>query len=161
VEVFEGNILDSQTLSQQIEKVKERFKINKIVWISDRGILTDKNINELIKKKEDIDWITALTKPQVRQLAEQKGIQLGIFDERNLREITSDLYPGERLIVCRNPLLAEKNKIRRAELMEKTEEELNKIVMATTREKRKLKGSDKIGLRIGKVINKFKVGKSG
>jgi transposase len=159
VEVFEGNILDSQTLSQQIEKVKERFKINKIVWISDRGILTDKNINELIKKKEDIDWITALTKPQVRQLAEQKGIQLGIFDERNLREITSDLYPGERLMVCRNPLLAEKNKIRRAELMEKTEEELNKIVMATTREKRKLKGSDKIGLRIGKVINKFKVGK--
>ena len=69
------------------------------------------------------------------------------------------MYPGERLIVCKNPLVAEKNKIRRAALIEKTEEELNKIVVATTREKRKLKGSDKIGLRIGKVINKFKVGK--
>ena len=159
VEVFEGNVLDSQTLSQQIEKVKQRFKLNKIVWISDRGILTDKNINELIKKKENIDWITALTKPQVRKLAEKEGRQLGIFDERNLVEIKSDLYPGERLIVCRNPLVAEKNKIRRTELMEKTEEELNKIVVATTREKRKLKGSEKIGLRVGKVINKFKVAK--
>ena len=159
VEVFEGNILDSQTLSKQIEKVKERFKLNKIIWISDRGILTDKNINELIKKKENIDWITALTKPQVKKIAEKEGVQLGIFDERNLREITSDLYPGERLIVCRNPLVAEKNKIRRAELIKKTEEELNKIVVATTREKRKLKGSEKIGLRVGKVINKFKVGK--
>ncbi len=159
VEVFEGNVLDSQTLSEQIEKVKQRFKLNKIVWISDRGILTDKNINELIKKKENIDWITALTKPQVRKLAEKESIQLGIFDEKNLREISSDLYPGERLILCRNPLVAEKNKIRRAELMEKTEEELHKIVVATTREKRKLKGSEKIGLRVGKVINKFKVGK--
>lgn len=159
VEVFEGNVWDSQTLSKQIEKVKKRFNINKIVWISDRGILTDKNINELIKKKENIDWITALTKPQVRQLAEKEGRQLGIFDERNLVEITSDLYPGERLIVCKNPLVAEKNKKRRGDLIEKTEEELNKIVLATTREKRKLKGSEKIGLRVGKVINKFKVGK--
>ena len=159
VEVFEGNVLDSQTLSQQIEKVKERFKLNKIVWISDRGILTDKNINELIKKKENIDWITALTKPQIRVLAEKESRQLGIFDERNLIEITSDLYPGERLIVCRNPLVAETNKIKRAKLIEKTEEELNQIVVATTREKRKLKGSEKIGLRVGKVINKFKVGK--
>lgn len=159
VEVFEGNVWDSQTLSKQIEKVKKRFNINKIVWISDRGILTDKNINELIKKKENIDWITALTKPQVRQLAEKEGRQLGIFDERNLVEISSDLYPGERLIVCKNPLVAEKNKKRRGDLIEKTEEELNKIVLATTREKRKLKGSEKIGLRVGKVINKFKVGK--
>ena len=159
VEVFEGNVLDSQTLSEQIEKVKQRFKLNKIVWISDRGILTDKNINELIKKKENIDWITALTKPQVRLLAEKESIQLGIFDEKNLIEISSDSYPGERLIVCRNPLVAEKNKIRRMELIEKTEEELNKIVLATTREKRKLKGKEKIGLRVGKVINKFKVAK--
>jgi transposase len=159
VEVFEGNVLDNQTLSQQIEKVKERFKLNKIVWISDRGILTDKNINELIKKKENIDWITALTKTQVRLLAEKEQIQLGIFDQRNLIEITSDLYPEERLIVCRNPLVAESNKIKRAKLIEKTEEELNKIVLATTREKRKLKGKEKIGLRVGKVINKFKVAK--
>jgi transposase len=113
VEVFEGNVVDSKTLSRQIEKVKQRFQLQKIVWISDRGILTDKNINELIKKKENIDWITALTKPQIRVLAEQEGRQLGLFDERNLREISSDLYPGERLIVCRNPLVAEKNKRRR------------------------------------------------
>ncbi len=159
VEVFEGNVVDSQTLSKQIEKVKERFKIEKIVWISDRGILTDKNINELIKNKDKIDWITALTKVQIRQLAEKEGIQLGIFDERNLVEINSDLYPEERLIVCRNPLVAETNKIKRAELMKKTEEELDKIVVATTREKRKLKGKEEIGLRVGKVINKFKVGK--
>ena len=159
VEVFEGNVLDSQTLSEQIEKVKKRFKIEKIVWISDRGILTDKNINELIKKKENLDWITALTKPQIRKLAEEEGIQLGIFDEKNLVEITSELYPEERLIICRNPLVAEKNKIRRAELIKKTEEELEKIVVATTRKKRKLKGKEKIGLRVGKVINKFKVSK--
>ncbi len=159
VEVFEGNVVDSQTLSKQIEKVKEKFKVEKIVWISDRGILTDKNINELIKKRENIDWITALTKLQVRQLAEKEGIQLGIFDERNLVEINSDLYPEERLIVCRNPLVAETNKIKRAELMKKTEEELDKIVVATRREKRKLKGEKEIGLRVGKIINKFKVGK--
>ena len=152
-------MVDSQTLSKQIEKVKGRFKIDKIVWISDRGILTDKNINELIKKRKNIDWITALTKVQVRQLAEQEGIQLGIFDQRNLVEINSDLYPEEMLIVCRNPLVAETNKIKRAELIEKTKEELNKIVEATRREKRKLKGEKEIGLRVGKVINKFKVGK--
>ncbi len=159
VEVFEGNVVDSQTLSKQIEKVKERFKVEKIVWISDRGILTDKNINELIKKRENIDWITALTKVQVRQLAEKEGVQLGIFDERNLVEIKSDLYPEERLIVCRNPLVAETNKIKRVELIKKTEEELDKIVVATRREKRKLKGKEEIGLRVGKIINKFKVGK--
>jgi len=159
VEVFEGNVVDSQTLSKQIEKVKERFKIEKMVWISDRGILTDKNINELIKQRANIDWITALTKVQVRELAEKEGVQLGIFDEKNLVEINSELYPNERLIVCRNPLVAETNKIKRAELIEKTELELNKIVVATRREKRRLKGEKEIGLRVGKVINKFKVGK--
>ena len=159
VEVFEGNVLDSQTLSLQIEKVKNRFKIDKIVWISDRGILTDKNINELIKNKENLDWITALTKPQIRKLAETEGMQFGIFDQRNLMEMRSDLYPNERLILCRNPLVAEKNKIKRAELIKKTSLELDKIVEATNREKRKLKGKEKIGLRVGKIINKFKVGK--
>ena len=159
VEVFEGNTLDRQTLSGQIEKVRQRFGISKVVWVGDRGIITQDNVEKELKDKSDLDWIGALTKPQIKKLASQKVIQLGLFDEKNLVELTSSDYPGERLIACRNPLVAEKNRLIREELLQKTEAELELIVAATKREKRALKGADLIGVRVGKVINRFQVGK--
>lgn len=159
VEVFEGNTKDSSTLSEQIKKVKKRFGIARIVWVADRGILTDNKINELVKTDSDLDYITGLTKPQIRKLAEVKAIQLGLFDEYNIAQLYSEDYPGERLIACRNPLIAQKNRKQREDLLEATEQELDKIVTATLREKRALRGQDKIALRIGKVLQKYKVNK--
>ena len=159
VEVFEGNRLDHQTLGEQIEKVQQRFGITQVVWVGDRGTITNANILDELKAKEGLDWITALTKSQIRQLAEVDQIQLGLFDEKEVIEINSEDYPGERLIACRNPLMAQKNALVREELLLSTEKELEKIKQATQREKRALQGADAIGLRVGKVINKFKVGK--
>ncbi len=159
VEVMTGNTLERQTLSGQIEKVRQRFGISKVVWVGDRGIITQDNVEKELKHKSDLDWIGALTKPQIKKLASQKVIQLGLFDEKNLVELTSSDYPGERLIACRNPLVAEKNRLIREELLQKTEAELELIVAATKREKRALKGADLIGVRVGKVINRFQVGK--
>ncbi len=159
VEVFEGNRLDHKTLGQQISKVQKRFGISQIVWVGDRGTITNANILDELKAQEGLDWITALTKSQIRLNAEVDQIQLGLFDEQDVIEIESDDYPGERLIACRNPLIAEKNALVREELLRSTEKELDKIKTATTREKRALKGADLIGLRVGKVLNKFKVGK--
>ena len=159
VEVFEGNRLDRQTLGQQISKVRQRFGISQVVWVGDRGTITNANIVDELKAKEGLDWITALTKSQIRKLAEIDYIQLGLFDEQDVIEIESPDYPGERLIACRNPLIAQKNALVREELLLSTEKELDKIKAATRREKRALKGADKIGVRVGKVLNKFKVGK--
>ncbi len=159
VEVFEGNKKDSQTLSEQIEKVRARFGISKVIWVGDRGTITDANIVDELKGTTGLQWITALTKPQIRKLAFVTNIQLGLFDETNIVELKSDLYPGERLVVCRNPLVAAKNKKVREDLLKATEKELDKIVEATQREKRKLQGADKIGVRVGRYINKFKVAK--
>lgn len=159
VEVFEGNTSDSATLASQIEKVRKRFELSNVVWVSDRGILTSSKIKELVKPIEGLDYITGLTKPQIRKLAEVEAIQLGLFDEVNLVEFESEDYRGERLIACRNPLIAAKNQKQREGLLEATEKELNLIVQATQREKRALKGQDKIALRVGKVLNKFKVNK--
>ncbi|MDJ0591820.1 MAG: IS1634 family transposase [Pleurocapsa sp. MO_226.B13] len=159
IEVFQGNSLDSQTLGQQISKVRQRFGIAQVVWVGDRGTITNANILDELKAKEGLDWITALTKSQIRKLAEVDYIQLGLFDEQDVIEIESNDYPGERLIACRNPLIAKKNAQVREELLLATEKELDKIKQATTREKRALKGADKIGLRVGKVLNKFQVGK--
>ena len=159
VEVFEGNKKDCQTLSEQIEKVRTRFGISHIIWVGDRGTITDANIVNELKETADLEWITALTKAQIRKLAELENIQLGLFDETNIVELKSDLYPGERLVVCRNPLIATKNQKVREDLLKATEKELDKIVEATQREKRKLQGADKIGLRVGRNINKFKVAK--
>jgi hypothetical protein len=138
VEVFEGNSLDHKTLGQQISKVQQRFGISQVVWVGDRGTITNANILDELKAKEGADWITALTKSQIRKLAEVEQIQLGLFDEQNVIEIESDDYPGERLIACRNPLIAEKHAQVREELLLATAKELDKIEQATTREKRAL-----------------------
>jgi transposase len=159
VEVFEGNTKDSSTISSQIEKVRIRFGIKNVVWVTDRGILINSKINELVKPVEGLDYITGLTKPQIRHLAEVKAIQLGLFDQVNLVEFSSEDYPNERLIACRNPLIADKNNRTREALLLAVESELNKIVEATKREKKALKSQDKIALRVGKILNKYKVNK--
>ena len=159
VEVFEGNVKDTTTIGNQIEKVRGRFGIKNVVWVTDRGILTNNKINELVKPVEGLDHITGLTKAQIKNLVEVEAIQLGLFDEVNLVEISHEDYPEERLIACRNPLIAKKNDHQREGLLLKVETELNKIVLATKREKRTLKGKDKIALRVGKVLNKYKVNK--
>ena len=159
VEVFEGNTSDCATLSGQIEKVRKGWGIENVVWVSDRGILTNSKIKELVKPIEGLDYITGLTKPQIRKLAEVEVIQLGLFDQVNLVEFESEDYPDERLIACRNPFIAQKNQLQREALLEAVEKELDLIVQATQREKRALKGQDKIALRVGKVLNQFKVNK--
>ena len=159
VEVFEGNTGDPTTLTPQIEKVRSRFGIENVVWVGDRGMITNARINEDLKKTPGVDWITALRGRSIRRLVEQEAIQLSLFDQQNLAEIESQDYPGERLIACRNPMLAEERARTRKELILATERELDKIVAATKREKRPLVDAGEIGVRVGKVLNRFKVGK--
>ena len=142
-----------------LEKVRTRFWIKRVVFVGDRGILTEARINQELKTVEGLDWITALRAPQIRQLVEQEYLQLSLFDERDLAEISSPDYPGERLIACRNPLLAAERASNREELLQATELELDKIVAAVQREKRPLKGAASIGLRVGKILNRFKMAK--
>lgn len=158
VEVFEGNTGDPTTLPKQIEKVRSRFGIERVVWVADRGMITQARIEEDLTS-QGLDWITALRSSQIRVLVEQEAIQLSLFDQQDLAEITSPDYPGERLIACRNPLLAQSRAHKREELLLATQRLLDKITAATRREKRPLRGADKIGLRVGKVLNQFGVGK--
>jgi Transposase DDE domain len=159
VEVFQGNMSDSMTLADQIEKVRTRFGIERVVFVGDRGILTSARIDQELKTLVGLDGITALRAPQIRELAAQDYIQLSLFDQQDLAEISSPDYPGERLIACRNPLLALERASKREELLQATELELDKIVAAVERTKRPLKGAANIGLRVGKVLNRFKMAK--
>lgn len=159
VEVFEGNTADPKTVGAQIAKLRERFGLDRVVLVGDRGMLTEARIREELRGQEGLDWITALRAPAIRALVEQKSLQLSLFDQRDLATVTSPEYPGERLIVCKNPLLGEERRRKREELLAATEQELDKIVQATHRPKRRLKGQDKIGLRVGKVLNRFKMAK--
>ena len=159
IEVFEGNTADPKTLPAQVEKIRKRFGIARVVWVGDRGMITSKRIEETLRGVEGLDWITALRADNIKKLMEQGAIQLSIFDEKDLVEIQSPDYPGERLVVCRNPLLAEERARKRKELLAATEKKLAEIVGATTRPKNPLRGKDLIGLRVGKIINHYKVGK--
>ena len=159
VEVFPGNTGDPTTLTPQIEKVRSRFGIENVIWVGDRGMITNARINEDLKKTTGVDWITALRGPSIRKLLEQEAIQLSLFDEQNLAEIESVDYPGERLIACRNPILAAEQARTREQLISATERGLDKIVAATKKEKRPLVGAGEIGVKVGKVLNRFKVGK--
>jgi transposase len=159
VEVFEGNTGDPSTLAAQIEKVRHRFGLKRVVFVGDRGLITQARIDEELKNIEGLDWITALRAPQIRQLVEQEYLQLSLFDQQDLAEIQSPDYPGERLIACRNPMLAAERTRKREQLLQATEQELDKVVAATNREKRPLKGAANIGLRVGKVLNHFKMAK--
>lgn len=159
VEVFEGNTGDARTLTAQILKVRERFGLKRVIWVGDRGTITEARINEEMKAVEGLQWITALRTPAIRVMVEDGALQLSLFDERDMAEILHSDYPGERLIACRNPLMADRRARKRQELLVATERELDKIVQATKRTKRPLRGKDALGLRVGKIIGKYKVGK--
>ena len=159
VEVFEGSTADPTTLSTQVERVRKRFAIERVIFVGDRGMITSRRIEEELRGVEGLDWITALRSSAIRKLVEQQVIQLSLFDEQDLVEVHSPEYPGERLVVCRNPLLAADRARKREELLQATERELEKVAAATARARRPLRGKENIGLRVGKFINKHRVGK--
>lgn len=158
VEVFEGNVADPMTVSSQVHKLKERFGLRRVIMVSDRGMLTQARLSEDLRDN-GVDWVTCLRAESLQALAKQGHLQLSLFDERDLMEVESSVCPGERLIVCRNPLLAEDRRRRRQELLADTEREFEKIAMATQRTKSRLVGRVNIALRVGKVMNKRKMAK--
>ena len=158
IEVFEGNTADPKTLAAQISKLTTRFGLTRVCLVGDRGMLTSARIRDELRPG-GLDWITALRAPQIKALVEADALQLSLFDEQNLVEISSPDYPGERLVCCRNPALAVERARKRDELLAATATELDKIAAATRRDSRPLRGRDKIALRVGKVINKFKMAK--
>jgi len=156
VSVYEGNVSDSKTLMPEVKRLREDFGIEQFVLVGDRGMISSKAIAEL-RENDGIGWITALKSVSIRALVEQGQLQLGLFDERNLVELSSPEYPGERLVACRNPELAKLRAHKRAELLAATEAKLDKIKARV--DVGKLVGSDEIGLCVGKVINQYKVAK--
>jgi transposase len=158
IEVFEGNTADPKTLAAQITKLKDRFGLTRVALVGDRGMLTSARIRDELRPAH-LDWITALRAPQIKALVDADALQLSLFDEQDLFQITHPDYPGERLVCCRNPALAQQRTRKRDDLLAATEKELATIAAATQRDKRPLRGRDKIALRVGKVINKFKMAK--
>ena len=158
VEVYEGNTADPLTVAAQVQKVQSRFGLTRIIVVGDRGMLTSARIREDLQPAE-LDWISSLRAPQIQQLVSAGDLQLSVFDEHDLAEFTSDAFPGERLIACRNPLLAEERARKRLELLEATERQLEAIAMATRRATRPLRGKDKIAVRVDRVVQRWKVGK--
>lgn len=159
VTVFDGNTGDPKTLAPQIRKLRERFGLKRITLVGDRGMLTEARLREDIRPEEGLDWITALRAPAIRELVNSGCLQPSLFDQTDMAEIASPDYPGERLIVCKNPLLATERARVRQDLLSATEKDLSRIAGATARPIRPLRGEDKIGLRVGKVLNRFKVAK--
>ena len=159
VEVFEGNTADPKTVASQVDKLRARFGLARVVLVGDRGMLTSARIREDLAGVEGLRWITALRAPAIKKLIADGTVQPSLFDERDLAEVTSDDFPGERLIVCKNPRLAAERRRKRQELLAATEALLEPIAQATQREKRPLRGKDAIGLRVGKVIDRYKVAK--
>ncbi len=159
VEVFAGNTGDPKTLAAQVEKLHKRFHLQRVVLVGDRGMITEARIRDDLRPVQGLDWITSLRSPAIRELVAKGYVQLSLFHERDLAEITHPDYPGERLIVCKNPFLAKERALKREELLRATESELSKVAAATSRAKRPLRGKDKIGIRLGKVLNRFKVAK--
>jgi transposase len=156
VSVFEGNTSDPKTLMPQVSKLRDSFGLEQVVLVGDRGMISHKAITEL-RELEGLSWITALKSVQIRSLVEGEVLQQGLFDERNLVEIAHPDYPGERLIACRNPELAKLRGHKRQSLLEATAQELDKVRARV--ESGRLKGADAIGVRVGRVIDKYKVGK--
>jgi transposase len=156
VSVFEGNVSDSTTVLPQVARVQQTFGVRQIVLVGDRGMLSEKTI-ETLRTTDGVAWITALKSVQIRTLLTQGALQLGLFDERNLFELRDPAYPGERLIACRNPELGKLRAHTRESLLAATEGELERVARGVARGR--LRGRAEIGLRVGRVINKYKVAK--
>jgi transposase len=154
VEVFEGNLGDPSTLAVQVRKLRTRFRLKRIVLVGDRGMITNARIDADLAPA-GFDWITALRAPAIKALAAEGGpLQLSLFDERDMAEIVSGDYPGERLIVCRNPELATERTRKRDELLEATEKTLSEIRAMTEKKRNPLRGQDKIALKVGAVLDR-------
>jgi len=159
IEAFSGETGDPSTIQSQIEKLKKRFGLARVVLVGDRGMITAARIREDLKPA-GIDWITALRAPQIRALVDGGPLQLDLFDDgTDLAEISAPDYPGERLVVCRNAALAKERARKRGELLDATERGLSRIAMATRRKRRPLRGKAEIGLEVGKIIDKHKMAK--
>lgn len=156
VSVHEGNVADSQTLLPELKRLREDFGVQQLVMVGDRGMISNKAIEEM-RGTEGVGWISALKSVSIRALVEQGQLQLDLFDERNLLELSSPDYPGERLVACRNPELAKLRAHKREELLAATGANLQKIKARV--DAGKLAGKDEIGLRVGKVVNQYKVAK--
>ena len=158
VEVFSGNTGDPSAFISAAAKVRDRFGLKEVVMVGDRGMITSARIDAL-RPLEGMSWITSLRAPAVKALAEAGALQLSLFDEANLAEIAHPDFPGERLVACRNPALAAERTRKRSELLDATEADLAKVAAAVTRERRPLRGQDKIALRVGRIVNAHKMAK--
>src|SRR6202023_3246002 len=160
VEVFDGNTADPSTLSAQVEKVKDRFRISRLVLVGDRGMITSARIRDELRTA-NLDWITCLRAPAVQALATENGpLQLSLFDDRALAEIRApELFPGERLIVCRNRELAAERARKREELLAATERDLSRVQAQVQRKHSALRGAAEIGMAVGAVLDARKMAK--
>lgn len=160
VEVFPGNTADPQAFTQIVAAARKRFGISKLVFVGDRGMITTKRIAEDLRSVDGLEWISALRSEGIRTLVDAGKISRSLFDEKDLAEITDEEhFPGERLVVCRNPLLANERARKREELLEATEKDLQKIVARTQRQRNPLRGEDAIGLAVGRIVGKHKMQK--
>jgi hypothetical protein len=158
IEVFEGNAGDPTTVADQVAKLKQRFALEHVVLVGDRGMITQARIDEDLRPA-GLDWITALRAPALQTLANGGVLQMSLFDERDMAAITSPDFPGERLIVCRNRELARERARKRQDLLAATERNLGEVAAAVAREKRPLRGAAKIGVKVGAVLDKHKMAK--
>jgi hypothetical protein len=158
IEVFEGNTADPMTLGPQIDKLKQRFGLTHVVLVGDRGLITEARISADIKSA-GLDWITALRGPAIKDLLNSGGLQLTLFDTRDMAAITSPDFPGERLVVCRNPDLAAERARKREELLIATETDLAAIKARVARRRKPLRGTAEIALAVGAVFNTHKMRK--
>ena len=158
LEVFRGNTKDTATLRTQITKIRESFGMQKVVMVGDRGILQNDELNKEIIPV-GLDWITGMRRSEIQSVVDQTNFQMSLFDEQDLVEIHCDLYPKDKLVLCRNPLQAEKSKHQREKLIAKTETALDRIVAATQRESRPLTDAAEIGARKERVLQKYKMRK--
>lgn len=159
VEVYAGNTADPKTVADQVTKLRQRFGLQRVVLVGDRGMITSARLRDDLKPAGGIQWITALRAPAIKKLASDGLLQPSLFDSQDLAEITHPDFPGERLLACYNPLLADERSRKRPELLAATEKKLDQIVAATRRSKRPLRGKQNIGLRVGKVLNHYKMAK--
>ena len=158
VDVYAGNTGDPSTVADQVEKLRIRFGLERVVLVGDRGMLTQTQL-EVVKQHPGIGWISALRSDGIRKLVAGGSFQPSLFDQQALAEISSAHYPGERLVVCYNPLMAAERKRKRQELLAATEAELQKIVLQVQRRKKKLHTAEEIALMAGRVVNRYKMGK--
>jgi transposase len=159
VEVFDGNTGDPKTVATQVNKLRERFGLQRVVLVGDRGMITSARIREDLPASLGIEWISALRATQIQKLAGDGLLQMSFFDKADLVEIAHPDFPGERLVACFNPLLAEERSRKRPDLLAATEQQLEKIAIATKRARRPLRGKQNIGIRAGKILNRYKMGK--